>query len=82
MLSGEIILEHLKSQPFRPFRLHLSSGRSFLVRHPELVSMGVSHVIIFTPRPGSRRGRYGRHKHLRLHRIGSRRVAERHPRDA
>ena len=54
MLSGEIILEHLKSQPFRPFRLHLSSGRSFLVRHPELVSMGVSHVIIFTPRPEDR----------------------------
>jgi hypothetical protein len=42
----------LKQQPFHPFRLHLSNGRSFDVRHPELAMVGVSAVLIGAPAAG------------------------------
>lgn len=28
----------LKAEPFRPFVIHLTNGRAFRVKHPELVS--------------------------------------------
>lgn len=41
----------LRRQPFQPFRLHLSNGRTYDVRHPELVLVGRSSLIIGTPAP-------------------------------
>ena len=43
------ILKYLRRQPFQPFRLCLSDGRSFEVRHPEMAMVGRSAVIIGIP---------------------------------
>ncbi len=45
------ILEHLRVQPFQPFRLTLTDGRTYDVVHPELAMVGHSVVIIGVPRP-------------------------------
>ncbi len=45
------ILKYLQRTPFQPFRLCLSDGRSFEVRHPEMAMVGRSAVIIGLPDP-------------------------------
>jgi hypothetical protein len=35
----DAVRQRLSSKPFRPFVLRLGSGETFLVRHPELVSI-------------------------------------------
>lgn len=48
-MRPEDILFWLQAQPFRPFRLTTVGGRSFEVRHPELLRLLRSSVIYFTP---------------------------------
>ena len=43
------ILRLLRTQPFHPFRIHLSDGRVFEVRHPALAMVGRSTVTIGVP---------------------------------
>ncbi len=45
------ILELLRSVPFEPFRLHLSDGTSFEVRHPDMAIVQRSKVIVAVPGP-------------------------------
>ncbi len=45
------ILKYLQRTPFQPFRLCLSDGRSFEIRHPEMTMVGRSAVIIGIPDP-------------------------------
>ena len=40
------IRKHLRRQPFRPFRLFLSNGLSYDVRHPELMYVSRTEVVI------------------------------------
>ena len=40
------VLRHLNQQPFRPFRVHMSGGRVYEVRHPELAMVSPSFVLI------------------------------------
>jgi hypothetical protein len=42
------ILNFAKAEPFRPFRLHMVSRRTFDIRHPEMVRVGTRDMIIFT----------------------------------
>ena len=42
------VLSHVKAQPFRPFRLHMASGKSFDIRHPEMVKVGKSFLLVFS----------------------------------
>jgi hypothetical protein len=37
-------------EPFRPFRLRLTNGTAYEVRHPELVKVGRSQALIFFPK--------------------------------
>ena len=39
----------LRTQPFQPFRIHLSDGKAFEVRHKELAMVGRSTVTICIP---------------------------------
>jgi hypothetical protein len=39
----------LKHEPFRPFRIHLSNGRTHDVHHPELAIVFRTYVILATP---------------------------------
>jgi hypothetical protein len=45
------VLKLLRERPFRPFRVHLSDGTSYEVRHPELAVVGTSTVFIGIPGP-------------------------------
>jgi hypothetical protein len=45
----------LHQQPFQPFRIHLSNGKTYDVRHPDLAMVGESTMIIGTPAANRRR---------------------------
>ncbi len=48
MISFQRIASYVGAEPFRPFRITTSSGRSFEIRHPEMVQVGRSTMTIFT----------------------------------
>ena len=48
MLSSQEITNYVKAEPFRPFRIHMASGRTFDIRHPEMVRVGKASLVIFT----------------------------------
>ena len=55
MMTTKEILRYLRSEPFRPFRIHMASGRTFDIRHPEMVRVGKSDLVILslvTDEPG------------------------------
>jgi hypothetical protein len=49
MMTSKEIMGHVFAEPFRPFRIHTASGRTFEIRHPEVVQIGKSTLTIFTP---------------------------------
>lgn len=49
MLTPKVVLEFVTSEPFRPFRRSLASGRVFEVRHPEMVEVGRSSLTVYAP---------------------------------
>jgi hypothetical protein len=42
----------LQDQPFQPFRITLTDGRTYEIRHPEFVMVGRSSLVIGFPAPG------------------------------
>lgn len=50
-MRPEDILKLLRKRPFDPFRIHLSDGSAFDVRHPELAIVERSTVVIGVPGP-------------------------------
>ncbi len=48
-MRSEDLRQFLRQEPFRPIRLTLTDGRTYDVRHPELVILGRSSVIIGFP---------------------------------
>jgi hypothetical protein len=54
-MRAEQIQELLLRQPFVPFRLHLTDGSSYEIRHPDMVFLTRYSIEIGTPvREGSR----------------------------
>jgi hypothetical protein len=51
-MRPEDLRHHLRRRPFQRFRLILTDGRTFEVRHPELAMVGQSTVAIGLARPG------------------------------
>lgn len=49
MTTAEDIKKHLQEVPFKPFRLHLTDGRTFDVKHPDFLFVLKSRVIIGLP---------------------------------
>lgn len=43
------LLEAIRRRPFVPFRLHVSEGATYDVRHPEMMLVGLASVIIAIP---------------------------------
>jgi hypothetical protein len=41
------MIDFITAEPFRPFRIHMASGRSFEIRHPEMVKVGRSSMTVF-----------------------------------
>ncbi len=50
-MRPEDIRNFLNKRPFQPFRITLTDGRSYEVRHPELVMVGRSAIVIGLPAP-------------------------------
>ena len=48
MITANTILEYVKARPFRPFRIHMASGDTFDIRHPEMIKVTKWCVVIFT----------------------------------
>ena len=48
MISFQRIASYVGAEPFRPFRITTTSGRTFDIRHPEMVQVGRSTITIFT----------------------------------
>jgi hypothetical protein len=46
-MSPQEILRYGRAVPFRPFRIHRVSGKTFDIRHPEMVRVGKRDIIIF-----------------------------------
>jgi hypothetical protein len=53
LMRPEDILYWLKPVPFKPFRICLNSGRTYEIRHPEMlrVSRSTMHIFSFTGEP-------------------------------
>jgi hypothetical protein len=49
MINPRELLKAVRAQPFHPFRLHMASGRTFDVRHPEMIQVGASTALVFSP---------------------------------
>ncbi len=48
MMTSKEILAYVRAEPFRPFRIHMASGRTFDIRHPEMVRVGRNDLVIFS----------------------------------
>ncbi len=59
-MRPEDIREIVHRQPFQPFRLTLTDGRTVDVQHPELIMIGRSSVVIGTARPNAKEPIYDR----------------------
>jgi len=47
-MEPEDLLGWIRATPFVPFRIRLNSGRTFDIRHPEMVRVGLTTVNIFS----------------------------------
>jgi hypothetical protein len=52
MLRPDDMLKLLQKRPFEPFRIHLTDGKTYDIKHPELVITGERFLIVGEPRPG------------------------------
>ena len=52
-MSRDDINSYLRERPFRPFRLLLSNGTTYEIRHPELAFPTLSSVILGIPATNS-----------------------------
>lgn len=52
-MNRKEILEHLRTQPFQPFRIRMSNGESYEIKHPENAHVLVpDSLYIFEPVQG------------------------------
>jgi hypothetical protein len=47
-MTPQEVLNYVQAQPFRPFRIRMNSGRTFDIRHPEMIRVGKRDLLIFT----------------------------------
>jgi len=52
IMRQDELIEILEERPFVPLRLHLSSGRTHVIRHPEMAIVGSYIVAIGIPGSG------------------------------
>lgn len=47
MSHSQAVLDYVKAEPFRPFRIQTVSGRTFDIRHPEMIKVLKSWLMVF-----------------------------------
>jgi hypothetical protein len=48
MMNPASVNNYVKAEPFRPFRISMASGKTFDVRHPEMVKVGKTNLLVFS----------------------------------
>lgn len=48
MMTYQRMGSYVTAEPFRPFRIQMTGGRTFEIRHPEMVQVGRTTMTIFT----------------------------------
>jgi len=48
-MSRQYILEMLRQRPFQVFRIHVSDGTVYEIRHPEMMVVGRTKALVFFP---------------------------------
>jgi hypothetical protein len=56
MMTPRKLLVYMTTEPFRPFRLSMASGKTFEVRHPENIAISKSSARIYAPKDGDEEG--------------------------
>ena len=46
-MTPQELLRYVRATPFRPFRIHMASGQTFDIRHPEMVRVGKRDIVVF-----------------------------------
>jgi hypothetical protein len=49
-MSPTSILESTRARPFEPFRIFLSDGKTYDIRHPEMCMVGYDSVLVGVPK--------------------------------
>ncbi len=60
------VLEYLRKAPFVPFRIHVTDGKIYEIRHPELVKVGMTKADIYFPKDDSPHAVVLRHETVAL----------------
>ena len=47
-MTSQELLNYVNAVPFRPFQIRMNSGRTFDIRHPEMVRVGRRDAMVFT----------------------------------
>jgi hypothetical protein len=48
-MNQQDILEMLRHRPFQPFRIHVTDGTVYEIRHPEMMVVDWSKALVFFP---------------------------------
>jgi hypothetical protein len=48
-MNSEAVKKLLKEQPFFPLEVHMSSGRTYIIHHPECAAVGKNTLVIVDP---------------------------------
>jgi hypothetical protein len=46
-MRREAVMEYVSAQPFRAFRIRLNSGRTYEIRHPEMIRVARDYALVF-----------------------------------
>lgn len=46
-MTFQEVLQYVHAEPFHPFRIYMAGGRTFDVRHPEMIRVGLTFVVVF-----------------------------------
>ncbi len=48
MMTFRRIANYVGAEPFRPFRINMASGKTYEIRHPEMVQVGRTTMTVFS----------------------------------
>ena len=48
MMTFQRIANSVAAEPFRPFRISMASGKTYEIRHPEMIAVGRTTAHVFT----------------------------------
>ena len=49
-MRSDDLLAYVRDTPFRPFRIHMVTGRTYDIRHPEMIRVGRTSANVFITR--------------------------------